>query len=187
MKYIFTPTGQVVLESLSFTKTLYAFDFDGTLAPIVKEPDAAKLPTLTAKLLNELSAIAPVAIVSGRSLNDLENRLENMPCHLIGNHGLEGLASHSESINHAKNLCITWRDQLERNWRDLRPDTGVFLEDKGFSIALHYRQSRNKKTAKAKLFEKIGDLAPSPRVILGKSVINLVPPGAPHKDKTHCY
>ncbi len=181
MKYLFTSTGVQVLESLSFTKTLYAFDFDGTLSPIVGSPDAAAMPTKTMELIRELAKLTPVAIISGRSLKDLKDKVNEIPCQLIGNHGLEGLSTRTKSILQAGKLCTLWKFNLEENWNDLKSDSGVFIEDKTYSLAIHYRGSRNKKKARASLFKKIAMLDPSPRIILGKSVINLVPTGAPHK------
>lgn len=181
MKYLFSETGMKVLESLTFTKTLYAFDFDGTLAPIVGTPDEAKASKDMGKILHDLSALAPVAIVSGRSIGDLKSRLRFEADHLIGNHGLEGLSSTKDSSDRAHKICASWKAQLQNRWGKLKNDSGVFIEDKSFSLALHYRKSRNKKTARHELFSKIETLNPPPRIILGKSVMNLVPAGAPHK------
>ncbi len=63
----------------------------------------------------------------------------------------------------------------------MKRDSGIFVEDKTFSLALHYRKSRNKKRARLELFSLIEKLHPSPRVILGKCVMNLLPAGGPHK------
>ena len=181
MKYLFSKTGMNILESLTFTNTLYAFDFDGTLAPIVGTPGHAKISRDTEKLLDELSSLVPVAVVSGRSIMDLKSRLGFVPSHMIGNHGLEGLSSTKESSDLASKICSSWRGQLKLKWGNLKNDPSVFVEDKTFSLALHYRKSRNKKTARHELFSKIENLDPSPRIILGKSVMNLIPTGAPHK------
>lgn len=181
MKYLFSEQGRKLLESLTFTKTLYAFDFDGTLAPIVKSPDDAKLGSTLRSLLKELSEFAAVAIISGRSIQDLKLRLGFEPPYLIGNHGLEGLSATKESAEAAQSLCQSWRTQLGQNWGELKADPGIFVEDKTYSLALHYRKSRNKRAARMTLFEKIEGLKPSPRIILGKSVMNLIPVGAPHK------
>jgi trehalose 6-phosphate phosphatase len=181
MKYIFSKTGMKVLESLTFTKTLYAFDYDGTLAPLVGTPDDAKISKDMIKFLEDLSLLAPIAIISGRSVSDLKSRLGFEPSSLIGNHGLEGLSSTKESSDRASKICLAWKNQLEIKWGKLKKDPGVFIEDKQFSLALHYRKSRNKKVARHELFSKLENLNPSPRIILGKSVMNLVPTGAPHK------
>lgn len=178
MKYLFSKSGLQILESLAFTRTLYAFDFDGTLAPIVSVPDKARASKVTESLLQSISDRVPVAVISGRAISDLKKRLGFFPEHLIGNHGLEGLSLRNESSQQAQKICADWKNQLQKKWQ---LESGIFVEDKTYSLALHYRKARNKKDARAQLFEKIEKLQPAPRIILGKCVINLIPTGAPHK------
>lgn len=177
MNPLFDTSSLRILESLSFTKTIYAFDFDGTLSKIVPVPSDASLSVTTTKLLKELSKLAPVAIISGRSIDDLKQRLSFKPHYLIGNHGLEGLGNNRTSLNRAKLECQTWKNELAK--KDFRP--GVEIEDKTYSLAVHYRRSRNKKITKNEIRNAIAELLPQPHIITGKSVINLLPQGAPHK------
>ena len=181
MKYLFSKLGRQALESLSFAQTLYAFDFDGTLAPIVSKPKLAKTTGENARQLKKLSHLVPVVVISGRSVADLSTRVRVHGQQLIGNHGLEGLGVNKEAIDQAESVCRHWLAQIRRHWDVGVLDAGAFVEDKGYSLALHYRNSRNKKKTKLKLFALIEELEPSPRVILGKSVMNLLPAGGPHK------
>lgn len=178
MRYLLTPSGKKILESLSFTQTLYAFDFDGTLAPIVATPNQAKPLATTCSLIKAIATKLPVAIISGRSVADLRKRLGISIPHLIGNHGIEGLSLKNKPNHRAQIVCQEWRDELAKS-RSLRPP--VFVEDKVFTLAIHYRNAPNKKDLRRTLFEEIEHLDPPPRVILGKCVMNLIPPGAPHK------
>ncbi|MBI2519975.1 MAG: trehalose-phosphatase [Bdellovibrio sp.] len=181
MKYLFSDTGKQVVESLSFTRTLYAFDFDGTLAPIVSRPELARVSQETEKLLHELASCAPVLVISGRSVADLSTHIKLGRKHLIGNHGLEGLGVKKETIAKSQIICQKWLSHLKNMWEPLENDAGSFIEDKKYSLALHYRKSRNKKRARIEFFSRIEKLRPSPRVILGKCVMNLIPAGGPHK------
>lgn len=181
MKYLFSDTAKKVLESLAFTQTLYAFDFDGTLAPIVAQPEAAKANRETELLLKELSNYATVVIISGRSVSDLKEKIAFPARYLIGNHGLESLNVKKKSIDKAKTICQKWSKCLQTSWTEFEKDAGVQIENKTYSLALHYRNSRNKTKARAILFSLIEKLDPPPRVILGKCVMNLVPAGGPHK------
>lgn len=181
MKYLFSKTGMQLLESLTLTETLYAFDYDGTLAPIVSNPDNAKMSDKTRNLLETLTSKSPSAIISGRSIYDLKKRISKLPCSLVGNHGLEGLPSQKTSIQKIEKICTNWKKQIGLQWKKSNFESGTFLEDKTYSLALHYRLSRNKRTIKPKLFELVEKLNPAPRIVLGKSVINLIPSGAPHK------
>ncbi len=181
MKYFFSGTGLQVLESLSFTDTLYAFDFDGTIAPIVSKPELACASRETERLLNELTDLVPVVIISGRSVVDLRGRLKFNGKYLIGNHGLEGFCGRKDAVGKAEVNCRTWIRQLDRARGLIKKTAGIFIEDKTYSLALHYRKSRNKKLARMQLFSLIEKLQPPPRVILGKCVMNLVSAGGPHK------
>lgn len=182
MKYLLSGSGYKILESLTFTQTLYAFDFDGTLAPIVSKPNLAQASAETQKLLKELASHAPVAVISGRSVADLKTRVQVPGDLLIGNHGLEGLGTKKEVIGKAENICREWVEQIRRiESAQKNRDPSITIEDKKYSLALHYRNSRNKKKAKIELFSWIEKLNPAPRVILGKCVMNLIPAGGPHK------
>jgi trehalose-phosphatase len=64
--------------------------------------------------------------------------------------------------------------------RRLSPFKGVRIENKTFSVAVHYRRSREKKKARAAILEAAAALGPI-RVIGGKQVVNILPEGAPHK------
>lgn len=177
MMPLFSKGSQIVLESLSFTKTLYAFDFDGTLAKIVRVPSDAKMNQTTESLLKELSKLVPVAIISGRSVADLKDRISFRPRFLIGNHGMEGLGDNPNSMTEAKQICGKWNILLKKS----KFEAGIEIEDKTYSLAIHYRACRNKTRARNQIKLAIEKLAPEPRIILGKCVVNLIPPGAPHK------
>jgi len=181
MKKLFNPDNLKLLEALSFTPTLYAFDFDGTLSKIVRNPQDAAIKPSTDLLLKELAKHAPVAIISGRSIADLKTHLKFVPPHLIGNHGLEGLGTRPDALDLAKKICVDWRQYLENHLPKEELKGGLEIEDKSFSIAVHYRKCASKKKAKIDVLNVVATLDPKPRIILGKCVVNLLPPGAPHK------
>lgn len=177
MNPLFSKNSLMILESISFTKTLFAFDFDGTLSKIVRAPAAANMSKTTELLMIQLSKLVPVAVISGRSIRDLKPRLGFEPKFLVGNHGLEGLDSNNELLKQAKVISEIWKVKLS----NIDFGSGVEIEDKTYSLAIHYRRSRNKKQAKVKIKKAIEALIPIPQIIVGKSVINLLPKGAPHK------
>jgi trehalose 6-phosphate phosphatase len=57
---------------------------------------------------------------------------------------------------------------------------GVWVEDKQYSVAVHYRQSREKRAARAAIQAAAADLG-DVRLVGGKQVVNVLPVGAPHK------
>ncbi len=181
MKKIFISDNLKLLEALSFTQTLYAFDFDGTLSKIVRNPQDATIKSSIDLLLRELSKHAPVAIISGRSIADLKTHLKFIPPHIIGNHGLEGLGTRPDALDLAHKICKDWKKYLESHLPKNELAAGMEIEDKSFSIAIHYRKCASKKKAKIDVLNVVANLDPKPRIILGKCVVNLLPPGAPHK------
>lgn len=182
MIYLFSDNGLRFLESVCFARTLFAFDFDGTLSKIVKNPEEAKINKTTLKLLHKLSEVAPVAIISGRSLKDLKEKFNPSPGYLVGNHGLEGIHSRDQKLEIFRQSCEKWKKHLTQALIETRgsPD-GIEIEDKMYSIAVHYRKSRSKRQAKTMILNTLTKLTPSARIILGKCVVNIVPTGAPHK------
>jgi trehalose 6-phosphate phosphatase len=178
MKYLFEEEGQKMLEAFCYADALFSFDFDGTLSPIVNSPDEAKVSLKTEDYLRSLSEHAPIVVISGRSRPDLLERLPLQVDFAIGNHGLEGLPSSTGSLEIAADMTRQWLDKLKPA---LSRVSGVVIENKSFSLAIHYRQATDKRKIKLKLLELASSLLPAPRIMLGKYVVNLVASGAPHK------
>src|SRR6476646_3521664 len=65
MNPLFSTKGLSRLDAIARPGLLCAFDFDGTLAPIVSQPDMARLPADVLDRLVALSSLAPVAIITG--------------------------------------------------------------------------------------------------------------------------
>ena len=164
---------------------LYAFDFDGTLAPIRAVPSEAKLPKETRSLLKKISKLVPVAIISGRSVKDLKSKIPKEIPILIGNHGLEGFKTKKTQIQKARVITERWEKELKAYLQG--PQTDIFqkveLEAKTYSLSLHYRLCRNKPLVRKKLLQKIKSLSPSPKIVTGKAVINVLPADSPDKGK----
>jgi len=163
-----------ILEQFSWSNVLLAFDYDGTLAPIVADPERAPMRASTRELLRLLTGLYPVAIISGRARADAQRQLDGIRVkQVIGNHGLEPWHTSPGLTREVRR----WLPILEQKLAHLK---GVQIEDKVFSLAIHYRQSREKKRARAAIAQAaraLGEL----RVIGGKQVVNLVPEGMPHK------
>jgi len=177
MKYLLDEDGRKALEAFCMTEALFAFDYDGTLAPIVEDPVQAPMRPSTSKLLEDLTQLAPVAVISGRSRMDVARFLTGNVDFIIGNHGLEGIPGGSKSLETAEASCKRWVRDLSEDFQM----EGVTIEDKKFSLALHYRRSQDKRAARNHILEVAANLTPSPRIVLGKCVVNLISPGAPHK------
>jgi len=174
MKGILSQAGRQILEQFAWSNVLLAFDYDGTLAPIVVDRDRASMRPKTRERLETLSTLYAVVVISGRAQADVIRRLKGTGVHdVVGNHGIEPW----EATDHVKEEVKRWRPVLHERLASMR---GVQIEDKGFSVAVHYRQSREKKRARAAILgatARLGDV----RVIGGKQVVNILPSHAPHK------
>lgn len=181
MKYLLSAAGKRSLDRLVGSgATLFAFDFDGTLARIVPERDAASMSKTVRASLEELTAHTATAIVSGRSLEDLRPRVEGAVTFLIGNHGVQGSRGGSRMLHQAHDLCRVWIGELEK-YKGEFSAAGIGVEDKIYSLTLHYRQAKAQKRARELAVQAAAKLVPSPRLVFGKAVINVIPPGSPHK------
>jgi trehalose 6-phosphate phosphatase len=178
MKHIFSPAGKIFLNTVMEDRPLLAFDFDGTLAPIVANPREAAVPLAVGRRLAALAEVLPVAIVSGRSVHDVKGRLSFCPAFVIGNHGAEGWDSAADQ--ELKPLFDEVRALLAAQ-RDVLDELGVVVEDKGLSVALHYRIARDRAAAKAFVKVLLTKLASPLAVSFGKCVANITAVNAPDK------
>lgn len=176
MTPLFSDAGMRRLDSIAQPGLLCAFDFDGTLAPIVAQPDQACLPPEVKQRLVALSAYAPIAIITGRSIADITPRLEFEPDYLVGNHGLEGVPGSQERSAAFIAQCRDWREMLSAALQDSsRFDPRIAIEDKRYSLSVHYRHAHDPGRAEAQLQELLARLEPPPRIVAGKYVFNVVP------------
>ncbi len=178
MKNIFEAEGLAALKGLCAGAPLIAFDFDGTLAPIVEVPTNAHMKTVVSSALERFCAQQAVAVISGRALADLRPRLPENVAYAIGNHGLEGPPRANATMELAQATCQAWGETLRPRLSEM---SGVEWEDKTFTASLHYRRARPRPLVRARLLQWVSELAPTPRPVLGKNVINLLPPGPANK------
>ena len=175
MKHILSPAHVDVLAQFAWSRVLVAFDFDGTLAPIVSDRDAARMRASTEALLQQVCKLYPCVVISGRSRDDVASRINGMPFrHIMGNHGLEP----GEHMATFEGQTAEVRPKLQAA---LAHCQGVEVEDKRFSLAVHYRKSRRKRDARRAIQDAVARLPLSMRTIPGKLVINVIPEQAPHK------
>ena len=178
MRHLFGPGGLRVLAAFVRDDPLLAFDFDGTLAPIVSHPDRARVSKPVARELERLSLALPVAVISGRRVADVLPRLGFVPRFVVGNHGAEDPGDPASA--HWPSRFDGLRERLARAAQRLT-GAGVWVEDKGHSLALHFRQAPDAAVATDRINEVLVDLDPSLRCFGGKLVVNVVCAEAPDK------
>jgi len=121
---------------------LVASDYDGTIAPIVEDPDKARPHREAVVALRALSALAQthVAVISGRALRDLA-RLTGLPedVHLVGSHGSEYDLDFATSLPPE---LAELRDRIRSELAEVAAESvGMSIEQKPASVALHYRNA----------------------------------------------
>jgi trehalose 6-phosphate phosphatase len=179
---LFSEAGLRRLDQIVGPDLLCVFDFDGTLAPIVPQPDKASLPQEVLQRLNALSHYVPVAILTGRSVADIRSRITFEPDYIIGNHGSEGMPGWNLKSDAYRQMCYAWKDVLSHALQDQgKFGPNIWIEDKGISLTVHYRESPDSERIKANLNALFAQAVPDARVIAGKCIFNLLPPDAPDK------
>jgi trehalose-phosphatase len=116
-------------------------DFDGTLSQIVSVPDAATLVDGAAEALANLAAKCPVAILSGRDLADIRDRVGLPGLWYAGSHGFELIAP--DGSHHHNDSAAAAIPVLETAAAELRSALeqipGARVEHKRYAVAVHYR------------------------------------------------
>ena len=146
-------------------------DVDGTLSPIVERPELARLATGTHAVLARLvDHYRVVAVISGRTHEQLERLVDVRGVRLVASYGLESGSVPADVIS----AVLAVADQVE----------GAWMETKGATIAVHYRATPDAISAGRRLEERMGALAVPAKMALvsGKHVVELVPAGFPLKE-----
>jgi trehalose 6-phosphate phosphatase len=173
VKSILRPAGRNALARFAGSRVLLAFDFDGTLAPLVRDPDRARMRPSTARLLRRVARLYPCVVISGRSRADVLARVRGLPVRgVIGNHGAET----GRKAPRVRRDVARWRELLRSRLRGRR---GLRIEDKTYSLAVHYRGGPGGKPAAA-IREAAAGLRGA-RVFGGRRVVNVVAAASPDK------
>jgi trehalose 6-phosphate phosphatase len=178
MERFFTPRGESALEAVMRLDPVLAFDFDGTLAPIVDHPDDARVPADVAQCLARLAQRHAVAVISGRSIVDVRARLGFEPRFAIGNHGAEDDTSALPAV--AREALDHLRARIAAAAAVLAA-AGVTVEDKQYSLALHYRLAADAAVARVAIEALLVGLPAGLDSFGGKCVVNVVARGLPDK------
>jgi trehalose 6-phosphate phosphatase len=159
-------------------KVLLAFDYDGVLAPLVKDPQGAWMRPSTRALLARVAALYPVAVVSGRAWRAAARFLGGIDATLVGNHGFE-LGRPGRVPPALARTVRGWRRQLER---ELDGVPGVSFEDKRSTLSVHWGSARGAAIARAqRAVYAAANRLEGTRLLPGKRVLNVLPHDFPTK------
>lgn len=163
-------------------RRIWAFDFDGTLSPIVPVRTEARLHPACRSLLRDLarSPDTLAAVLSSRSLDDLVPRVPVRGLFLGGGSGLEWRLPGGQRISPGREVEENRKNALTRLLpvlEKISSVSGTDIEDKRWSIAVHYRKvSPDARSSLTPLLDKVRRLK-NVRVFDGPVVaeIQLVP------------
>jgi trehalose 6-phosphate phosphatase len=135
--------GEIFQQCLG--KQLAVFlDYDGTLTPIVSRPEDAVLDREVRQTLKELADQCFVAVISGRDLKDVQNLVGLGDIYYAGSHGFDIAGPRGQHLEYQLGKeFLPALDKAEKSLRDRleKKITGVQVERKKFSIAVHYRRA----------------------------------------------
>jgi len=151
-------------------------DYDGTLTPIVSHPEKALLSDSMRTTLRALAARAPVAILSGRDLYDMRQRVRVEGIVYAGSHGFDIAGPHGLRKQMASEF-LPVLDAAEKELGErLAGISGALLERKRFSIAAHYRQVADESVPQVEqAVHEVAARHSELRKITGKKVYELQP------------
>jgi trehalose 6-phosphate phosphatase len=153
---------------------LPAFDFDGTLAPIVEHPDEAYGP---AALAQRLARLRPLAIIAGRTVTDVSHRLGLATGFIVGNHGAE-VPGQVPTFDPAPLDAL--RARIRAQAAQLHA-ARIRVEDKRYFLTPHWRRARDQRRVLARVESLCSGLDPALRLMDGKFVVNAVLEPAPDR------
>lgn len=162
------------------------FDIDGVLAPIVPNAADARVPEHVISLLTEVSArYLLVGAISGRALSDVDRMVPVPGIARGGNHGLEVAepGKGTQMVPEAAEPVRVLRDFVDALDPAELHAHGTWMEDKGASVSLHYREAPDPAAAGRWLRSEVLPRATASglRTRDGKMILELIPDVDVHK------
>ncbi|MFW6768517.1 trehalose-phosphatase, partial [Acinetobacter pittii] len=165
-----------IINNLSLDKNYCLFlDIDGTLAPFQINPEHSFIPQTTLDVIKKITKLnIPVIAVTGRDVDTASKLLHPIEVPIAGLHGLDiyfdsgnYIRPDLSSINFKK-----LKQDITKNC-DKHPE--LLIEDKGYSIALHYRKNPNLENNAINIMQRINLNYPQLKINRGKFVVELIP------------
>ncbi len=164
--------------TLDLASSALLLDIDGTLVDFGPSPFEVHVPEALcrslARLLERMDGA--LALVSGRPIRDIDKLFSPLKMPAIGGHGAEMRLADGHVVTRAKALPEKLRKRLALA---STPGSGVVLEDKGYSFALHYRQTPQQEPRLRALIDRARAEFPDEalEVLLGKAMFEVKRPG----------
>ncbi len=190
MEHLLSVWPEVIKQLRGARYILLLTDYDGTLTPIVQRPELANLSENTRWLLRSLARqrCFRLGVISGRALADLKDKVGISGIIYAGNHGLEiegpGISFVNPVAEELKPILRVMHYVLSQALGIIR---GVFVENKGLSLSVHYRLVEERRAREVERIVKqvVGgaEAAKKARITSGKKVYEIRPAVAWDKGK----
>jgi trehalose-phosphatase len=173
-RHLFGAWPQVARRFRAAERWLLLLDFDGTLAPLTSDPQAARLGSAVRRILVRLASRrnTRVCVISGRPLDYLQKEVNVPGVRLLGLHGWQRQGASLRPPERGWLLAT-------KHWLEPRllSAPGVKLEDKGYVLAIHYREAglREAKLAREMISQVLHRLEPGVHLLEGNMIWELLP------------
>uniref|UniRef100_A0A1J3IFY3 Trehalose 6-phosphate phosphatase n=1 Tax=Noccaea caerulescens TaxID=107243 RepID=A0A1J3IFY3_NOCCA len=198
LKYPSALTSFEKITSFAKGKRIALFlDYDGTLSPIVEEPDCAYMSSSMRSAVQNVAKYFPTAIISGRSRDKVYEFVGLSELYYAGSHGMDIMSPAGETLNHKhlrRTLSVNEKGKdvnlfqpaseflpmidmvicsLEESTKDIK---GVKVEDNKFCVSVHYRNVEDKNWALvAQCVDDVIRTYPNLRLTHGRKVLEIRP------------
>ncbi len=175
-----------IQDQIGGRKPLLILDYDGTLSPIVSDPEKAILPEASKEALVRLTQILPVAVISGRDRLDVEQKVDFDQLIYAGSHGLD--MAGPEGLDIPEKVGDDILDSLHQAALDLKKELedvkGCLVEAKKYAIAVHFRNVADAEVERVKQ-AVLNELEKRPNLKkgTGKKILELKPAIDWHKGR----
>lgn len=164
------------ISEFSVARDAFLLDIDGTLLDIASTPESVRVPAplkATLTILQQATGGA-LALVSGRPLSAIDQLFAPLSLAAVGSHGAEWRKTAGENLEfRARPLAAAVRTALLHAVSDI---PGILVEDKGYTLAFHYRRVPEQKNALGKrLAAQIRPFESELCLLQGKSVFEVKP------------
>lgn len=178
MRYLFDHLG-TIRDMLARSPLGLATDVDGTISEIAPLPERAQItPACREQLAILTSHLALVAAISGRPALVVRDMIGIEGIVYVGNHGLERWQDGALVFEPGAEVYREKVPALCAELEALADVEGIILEDKGISLAIHYRRCPDQEGARRHILEAVAraGTAGDFRTIEGKRMVELRPP-----------
>jgi len=179
-----------ILDASRNHQILTFLDFDGTLTPIVDNPEDAILSENMFSTLCALAKICPTGIISGRDLQDVMHKANLDQLYYAGSHGYEirGPNNLHHEYEKARELLPVLEKAESKLHQELEDVKDITIERKRYAIAVHFRQAGDGAENKIKqIAEEITQDMEGLKVEGGKKIVEVLPDLNWHKGKALNY